>query len=86
MARQIVLQHGGIMWADPLPAGGTRVSFVIPAHAGQTLTAPPRLAEADAERSPEAAAPGSAPAADDSTVEGGTVVPFHQRTPRASSS
>jgi signal transduction histidine kinase len=46
MARQIVLQHGGIMWADPLPAGGTRVSFVIPAHEGQTLTEPPALAEA----------------------------------------
>lgn len=47
MARQLVLQHGGIMWADPLPAGGTRVSFVIPAHAGQTVTEPPRLPDPD---------------------------------------
>jgi signal transduction histidine kinase len=34
LARQLVIEHGGIMWADPLPAGGTRVSFVIPAHPG----------------------------------------------------
>jgi signal transduction histidine kinase len=41
MARQLVLQHGGIMWADPLPAGGTRVSFVIPVQEGGTVTKPP---------------------------------------------
>ena len=34
LARQLVVEHGGIMWADPLPAGGTRVSFVIPARPG----------------------------------------------------
>ena len=34
LARQLVIEHGGIMWADPLPAGGTRVSFVIPARLG----------------------------------------------------
>lgn len=34
LARQLVIEHGGIMWADPLPAGGTRVSFVIPARPG----------------------------------------------------
>ena len=34
LARQLVIEHGGIMWADPLPAGGTRVSFVIPARQG----------------------------------------------------
>ncbi|HEX6331979.1 MAG TPA: hypothetical protein VF129_11940 [Actinomycetota bacterium] len=45
MARQIVRQHGGIMRADPLPAGGTRGSFVIPSQEGQTLTEPPALAE-----------------------------------------
>jgi signal transduction histidine kinase len=43
MARQLVLQHGGIIWADPLPAGGTRVSFCIPAHGGEPLTEPPDL-------------------------------------------
>ena len=34
LARQLVIEHGGIMWADPVPAGGTRVSFVIPARPG----------------------------------------------------
>jgi signal transduction histidine kinase len=34
LAHQLVMEHGGIMWADPLPAGGTRVSFVIPAQPG----------------------------------------------------
>ena len=73
MARQIVLQHGGIMWADPLPAGGTRVSFVTPAHEGQTLTRPPTLMEADAA---EPERPASAP---DGLPEGGNVVPFSHR-------
>jgi signal transduction histidine kinase len=73
MARQIVLQHGGIMWADPLPAGGTRVSFVIPAHEGQTVTTRPALADADA--------PDDAPVVPDpSDGPGGTVVPFAHRT------
>jgi signal transduction histidine kinase len=81
MARQIVLQHGGIMWADPVPAGGTRVSFVIPAHEGQTVTRPPSMADPDAEpRRPE---PATDPTDDEPT---GTVVPFHQRTSSASSS
>jgi signal transduction histidine kinase len=40
LARQLVLQHGGIMWADPVPAGGTRVAFVIPAHRGERVTKP----------------------------------------------
>jgi signal transduction histidine kinase len=64
MARQLVLQHGGIMWADPLPAGGTRVSFVIPAHQGDTVTKRPTLGEADP----------VAPVGDEN------VVPFAQRT------
>jgi signal transduction histidine kinase len=48
LARQLVLQHGGIMWADPLPAGGTRVSFVIPARRGATVSKP-SLPEPDLE-------------------------------------
>jgi signal transduction histidine kinase len=40
MARQLVVQHGGILWADPLPSGGTRVSFVIPAHEGEHVGRP----------------------------------------------
>ncbi|HEX9718012.1 MAG TPA: ATP-binding protein [Actinomycetota bacterium] len=47
MARRLVLQHGGIVWADPLPAGGTRVSFCLPAHRGEKILAPPRLANED---------------------------------------
>jgi signal transduction histidine kinase len=81
MARQIVLQHGGIMWADPLPAGGTRVSFVIPAHVGQTLTAPPMLSEVESLA--------SGPIGTASAVEpepGGTVLPFTQRTGTGTSS
>ncbi len=40
MARQLVLQHGGIIWADPLPSGGTRVSFCLPADRGAKISAP----------------------------------------------
>lgn len=43
MARQLVLGHGGIIWADPLPAGGTRVSFCIPHDAAHKLTERPVL-------------------------------------------
>ncbi|MDP9296492.1 MAG: ATP-binding protein [Actinomycetota bacterium] len=42
MARQLILQHGGIMWADPLPGGGTRVSFCIPNDRDRPVTHPPR--------------------------------------------
>jgi signal transduction histidine kinase len=41
LARQMVVEHGGIMWADPLPGGGTRVSFCIPAHEGERVELPP---------------------------------------------
>lgn len=30
LARSLVALHGGILWAEPLPAGGNRVSFTIP--------------------------------------------------------
>ena len=45
MARRLVVEHGGVMWADPLPGGGTRISFCIPAQDGGTLDAPPVVAE-----------------------------------------
>jgi signal transduction histidine kinase len=48
MARQLVRQHGGIIWADPLPAGGTRMSFCIPIRSGEQVTAQPALAGEDA--------------------------------------
>jgi signal transduction histidine kinase len=41
LARKLVVEHGGIMWTDPIPNGGSRVSFCIPAHAGETVSAPP---------------------------------------------
>jgi len=41
LARKIVVEHGGVMWSDPLPGGGTRVSFCIPLREGQRLAAPP---------------------------------------------
>ncbi|MEP6757654.1 MAG: ATP-binding protein [Actinomycetota bacterium] len=41
LARKIVIEHGGVMWSDPLPGGGTRVSFCIPINEGQRLAAPP---------------------------------------------
>jgi signal transduction histidine kinase len=41
LARQIIVEHGGILWSDPLPGGGTRVSFCIPSHEGARLEAPP---------------------------------------------
>ena len=44
MARQLVVQHGGVIWADPLPAGGTRVAFCLPVTRGERLTEPPPMA------------------------------------------
>jgi signal transduction histidine kinase len=41
LARQMVLEHGGILWADPIPGGGTRAAFCIPSQAGQRLAARP---------------------------------------------
>jgi signal transduction histidine kinase len=41
LARQLIVQHGGIMWVDPLPAGGTRAGFCIPHHRGERIEAPP---------------------------------------------
>jgi signal transduction histidine kinase len=44
LARQIVVEHDGVMWADPLPGGGTRVSFCIPARPGARVATPPGAA------------------------------------------
>jgi len=44
LARRLVVEHGGIMWSDPLPSGGTRISFCIPLHVGDHVDAlPPQL-------------------------------------------
>jgi signal transduction histidine kinase len=37
LARQLVVEHGGILWTDPLPGGGTRVAFCLPALGGQRV-------------------------------------------------
>jgi signal transduction histidine kinase len=42
LAHQLIVEHGGIMWADPLPSGGTRVSFCLPAHEGERIVTPPQ--------------------------------------------
>jgi len=88
MARQLVLQHGGIMWADPLPAGGTRMSFVIPAHRGETVTKPPLLGELETPEGGGAAAPGSLadPVAEPESADADNVVQFTHRTGTTSSS
>jgi hypothetical protein len=90
MARQLVLQHGGIMWADPLPAGGTRMSFVIPAHRGETVTKPPLLGELETPEGAGVAAPAPAAAADPvaepESAEADNVVQFTHRTGTTSSS
>jgi signal transduction histidine kinase len=41
LARQLVVEHGGILWTDPVPSGGTRVSFCIPSHPGERISVPP---------------------------------------------
>jgi signal transduction histidine kinase len=40
LARQLIVEHGGILWTDPVPSGGTRVSFCIPANRGEKVTMP----------------------------------------------
>ena len=30
LARQMIVEHGGTLWTDPLPGGGTRAAFCIP--------------------------------------------------------
>ncbi len=46
LARRLVVEHGGILWTDPIPSGGTRVSFCIPAHPGDRVTSTPEELQA----------------------------------------
>ncbi len=39
LARNLIALHGGILWAEPLPGGGSRVSFTIPPKAAATAGA-----------------------------------------------
>jgi signal transduction histidine kinase len=60
MARRLIRQHGGIIWADPLPAGGTRISFCVPSRSGDQVTGPPGLGdEASSSGSPDRVAAGA---------------------------
>lgn len=52
LARNIVALHGGILWAEPLPGGGSRVSFTLP---------PPVSGEAAATEGDPATAHGGEP-------------------------
>jgi signal transduction histidine kinase len=40
LARSLLALHGGILWAEPLPGGGSRVSFTIPADGPGTIVQP----------------------------------------------
>ena len=55
LARSLLALHGGILWAEPLPGGGTRVSFTIPAD-GPSGEVPPGAGQAS-ERPPHEGAP-----------------------------
>jgi two-component system sensor histidine kinase VicK len=55
LARSLLALHGGILWAEPLPGGGTRVSFTIPAD-GPSGEGPPGAGPAS-ERPPHEGAP-----------------------------
>jgi signal transduction histidine kinase len=78
MARQIVLQHGGILWTDPLPAGGTRVSFCIPHHIGETVTRPPEMSLEPTSAAESSEASIAAPEPTPSGGPEGRVVPLVQ--------
>jgi signal transduction histidine kinase len=40
LARQLVVEHGGTLWTDPLPGGGTRAAFCIPPEHARALSGP----------------------------------------------
>jgi signal transduction histidine kinase len=44
LSRQLIVRHGGILWTDPVPSGGTRVSFCLPSRAGARFQEPPGAA------------------------------------------
>lgn len=59
LARNLIALHGGILWAEPLPGGGSRVSFTIPPKAAATVGSGEPGSVADAP--PAAASTASAP-------------------------
>src|SRR5918996_1313807 len=62
LARSLVALHGGILTAEPLPGGGSKVSFVIPAEAQvQPAAKSPQREQPEAQQEPE---PGDANGSD----------------------
>ncbi|HZA27960.1 MAG TPA: ATP-binding protein [Actinomycetota bacterium] len=62
LARSLVALHGGILSAEPLPGGGSKVSFVIPAEAQvQPAAKSPQREQPEAQQEPE---PGDANGSD----------------------
>jgi signal transduction histidine kinase len=54
LARSLIALHGGILSAEPLPGGGSKVSFVIPAEPHrQAAVAPPAPQQPAVRREPE---------------------------------
>jgi signal transduction histidine kinase len=40
LAHQMIVEHGGTLWTDPLPGGGTRAAFCIPFREDAAATPP----------------------------------------------
>jgi signal transduction histidine kinase len=53
LARNLVALHGGILSAEPLPGGGSKVSFVIPAEPQTQAATPPAPQQPDVQQQPE---------------------------------
>lgn len=54
LARNLIALHGGILSAEPLPGGGSKVSFVIPPEAqAQPAPNPPQPQNPQAQQEPE---------------------------------
>jgi signal transduction histidine kinase len=69
LARQLVVLHGGILWADPLPGGGTRVSFCIPEQEPPVFDVRPRMESSDTTDAGTPQAPGVSPAREPVSAE-----------------
>jgi hypothetical protein len=56
LARNLVALHGGILSAEPLPGGGSKVSFVIPPEPQEKpgATAAPQQPHGEQDREPPA--------------------------------
>lgn len=70
LARNLVALHGGILSAEPLPGGGSKVSFVIPPDPqAQTAAAPAAPEQPEVRKEPEPAQPDAGAAEEPSQKE-----------------